>query len=111
MSINWPGDKTDPAIGISRLYVCNNIKNQAYTNTSGYCDKEVDRIFADAALESNYEKRTALYHEVQDILLDEMPMLWLFDTPSMFFHHKELFFPAYGTAENWDVMYWMKAQN
>ncbi|MBN98509.1 MAG: hypothetical protein CME16_04570 [Gemmatimonadetes bacterium] len=111
MSINWPGDKTDPAIGISRLYVCNNIKNQAYTNTSGYCDKEVDRIFAEAALESNYEKRTALYHEVQDILLDEMPMLWLFDTPSLFFHHKDLFFPAYGTAENWDVMYWTKAQD
>ena len=111
MSINWPGDKTDPAIGISRLYVCDNIKNQAYTNTSGYCDKEVDRIFAEAAQESNYEKRTALYHEVQDLLLEEMPMLWLFDTPSMFFHHKELFFPAYGTAENWDVMYWTKAQN
>ena len=111
MSINWPGDKTDPAIGVSRLYVCDNIKNQAYTNTSGYCDKEVDRIFAEAALESNYEKRTALYHEVQDILLDEMPMLWLFDTPSMFFHHKERFFPAYGTAEDWAVMGWMKAQN
>ena len=25
MSINWPGDKTDPAIGVSRLYVCDNV--------------------------------------------------------------------------------------
>ena len=111
MSINWPGDKTDPAIGVSRLYVCNNIKNQAYTNTSGYCNEKVDEIFAAAALEADLEKRAALYREVQDILLEEMPMLWLFDTPSMFFHHKDLFFPAYGTAENWDVMYWTKAQN
>ena len=49
--------------------------------------------------------------KVQDVLLEEMPMLWLFDTPSLFFHHKDLFFPAYGTAENWDVMYWKKPQN
>ena len=43
MSINWPGDKTDPAIGVSRLYVCDNIKNQAYTNTSGYCNSRSTR--------------------------------------------------------------------
>jgi peptide/nickel transport system substrate-binding protein len=110
MSINWPGDKTDPAIGVSRLYVCANIKKQAYTNTSGYCNKRVDEIFAAAALEADVEKRTELYRQVQDILLEEMPMLWLFDTPSMFFNHKDLFFPAYGTAENWDVMYWKTPQ-
>lgn len=110
MSINWPGDKTDPAIGVSRLYVCDNIKNQAYTNTSGYCNESVDKIFEAAALEPDFDKRKAMYKEVQDILLEEMPMLWLFDTPSMFFHHKDLFFPAYGTAENWDVMYWTKKQ-
>ncbi|MFK8082805.1 MAG: ABC transporter substrate-binding protein [Granulosicoccus sp.] len=110
MSINWPGDKTDPAIGVSRLYVCENIKNQAYTNTSGYCNEKVDEIFAAAALEADFTKREALYAEVQDLLLEEMPMLWLFDTPSLFFNHKDLFFPAYGTAENWDVMYWKTAQ-
>lgn len=111
MSINWPGDKTDPAIGVSRLYVCDNIKNQAYTNTSGYCNAKVDAIFAEAAAESDVEKRRALYAQVQDILLEDMPMLWLFDTPSLFFAHKDLYFPAYGTAENWDVMYWTKPQN
>lgn len=111
MSLNWPGDKTDPAIGVSRLYVCDNIKNQAYTNTSGYCNAKVDEIFAKAAVEADIEKRRQLYAEVQDILLEEMPMLWLFDTPSLFFAHKDLFFPSYGTAENWDVMYWKKAQN
>lgn len=110
MSINWPGDKTDPAIGVSRLYVCDNIKKQAYTNTSGYCNKQVDEIFAAAAAEADIDKRRALYAQVQDLLLEEMPMLWLFDTPSLFFNHKDLFFPAYGTAENWDVMYWKKPQ-
>lgn len=110
MSINWPGDKTDPAIGVSRLYVCENIKNQAYTNTSGYCNEKVDKLFAAAAVEADVEKRRTLYAEVQDVLIEDMPMLWMFDTPALFFHHKDLFFPAYGTAENWDVMYWKKAQ-
>ena len=84
MSINWPGDKIDPAIGISRLYVCDNIKNQAYTNTSGYCNKTVDDIFARAAVEPDMSKRKDLYFQVQDLLIEEMPMLWIFDTPSMF---------------------------
>ena len=111
MSINWPGDKVDPAIGVSRLYVCDNIKNQAYTNTAGYCNEQVDQLFNAAALESDFAKRRDLYAQVQDLLLEEMPMLWLFDTPAMFLNHKDLFFPAYGTAESWDVMYWKKAQN
>jgi len=111
MSINWPGDKTDPAIGVSRLYVCDNIKNQAYTNTSGYCNEKVDELFLTAALEADFDKRKALYREVQDLLIEEMPMVWLFDARTLFFHHKDLFFPAYGTAESWDVMYWKKPQD
>jgi len=110
MSINWPGDKTDPAIGVSRLYLCENIKNQAYTNTSGYCNETLDEVFAEAAAEADIEKRGALYQQAHDILMEEMPMLWMFDTPTLFFNHKDLFFPAYGTAENWDVMYWKTAQ-
>jgi len=110
MSINWPGDKTDPAIGVSRLYVCDNIKNQAYTNTSGYCNELVDEVFASAAAEADIAKRGELYQQAHDILMEDMPMLWMFDTPSLFFNHKDLFFPAYGTAENWDVMYWKTEQ-
>lgn len=111
MSLNWPGDKTDPAIGVSRLYVCDNIKNQAYTNTSGYCNEELDALFAEAAAEPDIEKRRELYHKTQDILIEDMPMLWLFDTPTLFFAHTDLFFPAYGTAEAWDEMYWEEAQD
>ena len=110
MSINWPGDKVDPAIGVSRLYLCENIKNQAYTNTSGYCNEALDEVFASAAAEADIEKRGALYQQAHDILMEEMPMLWMFDTPTLFFNHKDLFFPAYGWAENWDVMYWKTAQ-
>ena len=106
MSINWPGDKIDPAIGISRLYVCDNIKNQAYTNTSGYCNKTVDDIFARAAARTRYvEKKRSVFSSTRFVNRRNANALD-FDTPSMFFNHKDLFFPAFGTAENWDEMYW-----
>ena len=110
MSLNWPGDKVDPAVGVSRLYVCDNIKKQAYTNTSGYCNEEVDRIFAQAAEEADLDKRQALYDEVSKILIEEMPMNWLFDVVGQWFHHKDLYLPAYGWGEAWDLVYWKTPQ-
>jgi len=110
MSLNWAGDKVDPAIGVSRLYVCDNIRHQAYTNTSGYCNKELDAIYAKAALEADFNKRKALYTRAQMILLEDMPMNWLFDTLSHWFHHKDLHVPTHGYGEAWDLVYWKKAQ-
>ena len=110
MSLNWPGDKVDPAVGVSRLYVCDNIKKQAYTNTSGYCDEEVDKLFAQAAEEADFDKRQALYDKVSKILIEDMPMNWLFDVVGQWFHHKDLYLPAYGWGESWDLVYWKTPQ-
>lgn len=110
MSMNWPGDKVDPAIGVSRLYVCDNVKKQAYTNTSGYCSQKVDEIFAQAAREADLDKRQALYDEVSKILIEDMPMNWLFDIVGQWFHHEDLHLPAYGWGEAWDLVYWKKPQ-
>jgi peptide/nickel transport system substrate-binding protein len=109
-SIILSGDKVDPAVGISRLYVCDNIKHQAYTNTSGYCNKKVDELFEKGARESSFEKRKAIYDEVQSLLVEEIPMLWLVDTVGMFFNHKDLYFPSYGYVEFFDEVYWKKEQ-
>ncbi|MBW1700039.1 MAG: hypothetical protein JRH18_20095 [Deltaproteobacteria bacterium] len=103
------GDKVDPAVGIGRLYVCYNIRHQAYTNTSGYCNKEVDALFEQGARESNHEKRQAIYNEVQELLVEEMPMVWLIDSVSLFIHHKDLYYPPYGYNEFFDEIYWKKA--
>jgi peptide/nickel transport system substrate-binding protein len=65
-SIILSGDKVDPAVGISRLYVCDNIRHQAYTNTSGYCNKKVDELFEKAARETNFEKRK-VFRNVGDV--------------------------------------------
>ncbi|MFK7997305.1 MAG: ABC transporter substrate-binding protein, partial [Granulosicoccus sp.] len=72
MSINWPGDKTEPSIGVSRLYRSENIKNHAYTKTSGYCNEKVDEICAAGVLEADSGKQEVLYAEVKALLLYEM---------------------------------------
>ena len=110
MSLNWPGDKVDPAVGVSRLYVCDNIKKQAYTNTSGYCNEKVDMIFAQAAEEADLDKRQVLYDQVSEILIEDMPMNWLFDVVGQWFHHKDMFLPSYGWGESWDLVYWKTPQ-
>ena len=109
-SIILAGDKVDPAIGIGRLYRCDNIKNQAYTNTSGYCNPELDELFVQGAMEANFDKRKAIYSEAQRILLEEMPLFWLTDSTNLWFNHKDLHFPSYGYGEFWGEVYWKTPQ-
>ena len=109
-SIILAGDKVDPAIGIGRLYRCDNIKNQAYTNTSGYCNPALDELFVQGAKEADFEKRKAIYSEAQRILLEEMPLFWLTDSTNLWFNHKDLHFPPYGYGEFWGEVYWKTPQ-
>src|SRR5699024_5376803 len=51
---NWG----DPAIGVSRTYLCTNIhKCIAWANMSRYCNEKADKLFAKAASEPNAAKR------------------------------------------------------
>lgn len=70
---------TDPAIGVERLYICKNIQRLFARNVSGYCNPELDEVFAKAAKELNEEKRVALYHEAVRILCEDVPAFWLWD--------------------------------
>lgn len=69
----------DPAIGTERLYVCRNIQKLMARNASGYCNPELDEIFAAAASEVDEAKRAALYAQVQAILAEDVPHIWLWD--------------------------------
>lgn len=109
-SIILAGDKVDPAIGIGRLYDCDNVRHQAYTNTSGYCNPEVDELFARAARASEFEQRREIYNQVQALLVEEAPLFWIVDRLPIMAHHEDLYFPDYGYAERWDEVYWKKPQ-
>ncbi|MBP2228425.1 peptide/nickel transport system substrate-binding protein [Azospirillum agricola] len=70
----------DPALGVARTYISDNIrKGVLFTNTMGYSNPKVDALFASAAREIDPAKRQADYSEVQQILADELPVVWLLE--------------------------------
>lgn len=70
---NYP----DPVIGTHRLFLCKNqVKGVIFTNTGGYCNQEVDTILEQAAHETDFEKRKALYARFQKIITDDLPYIY-----------------------------------
>ncbi len=70
----------DPALGVARTYISDNIrKGVLFTNTMGYSNPKVDELFAGAAREVDTAKRQAMYSEVQQILSDDLPVVWLLE--------------------------------
>jgi peptide/nickel transport system substrate-binding protein len=77
LTFNFPYQYGDPALGVARQYISSNIvKGSPFVNNGGYSNPEVDRLFAEAA-NATSEKRPELYKKVQQILVDDLPILWL----------------------------------
>ena len=79
LTFNFLYQLGDPATGVARSYVSSNIvKGNPFGNVGSYSNPEVDRLFAEAAI-APAEKRQDLYTKVQQILADELPVLWLLE--------------------------------
>lgn len=64
----------DPVIGIQRFYWSKTIqKGVPYSNGSGYASPEMDRVLEAAQLENDPAKRRALYHEMQRLVMTDLP--------------------------------------
>jgi len=77
MQVHGFGTGPDPAIAVARTYVSSNIKPVPFANASGYSNKEVDDLFALAEKAPALKKRAEYYYKVQDILVKDLPCLWL----------------------------------
>lgn len=84
---NWG----DPVIGVHRTYVTSNIrKGVPFSNTSLYSNPRVDELANMAALETDQEKRKALYAEFQKIITEDVPLHFLHVVPYYTVHSKKL---------------------
>jgi peptide/nickel transport system substrate-binding protein len=113
--LNWTaiGDQLDPAIGMDRSFTSKNIKNIAFTNTMGYSNLEVDRLCDEARKELNFEKRKKLYHRLQEILWDELPIIWNTDVEWTTLYNKDfvgLPMDKFGLLNPLDTVYWRKGK-
>jgi len=86
LTFNFLYQLGDPATGVARSYISSNIvKGNPFGNVGGYSNPEVDKLFAEAA-NAPEERRQELYTKVQQLLAEELPVLWLLelDFPTVF---------------------------
>ncbi|MBE9606577.1 ABC transporter substrate-binding protein [Acetobacteraceae bacterium H6797] len=95
---NWDFDTTinylyqygDPTLGVARSYISTNIKKILFSNVSGYSNPKVDQLFAEGGAAAKAEDRKKAFDEVQKILVDEVPLLWLLEMSFPTIHDKKL---------------------
>lgn len=109
LALSLPGNYHDPLVGVSRMFVCDNIKNVAYANTGGYCNPEVDELFSKAAVAPDEDERKQLYSDVQKILIRDMPAIWVLENPAPLIYDNRLVNPVlsgWGPSGPMDETYW-----
>jgi peptide/nickel transport system substrate-binding protein len=71
---------SDPSIGVQRTFVSTSIrKGETFTNSMGYMNPKVDDLFAQALIETDPAKRRKEFDDVQVILHDELPVIFLME--------------------------------
>jgi peptide/nickel transport system substrate-binding protein len=107
-SYNFVYQYGDPTLGVARTYLSDNIKKITFTNTMGYANPEVDQLFNKAALESNAAERQKLFSQVQKILTEDVPVLWLMELQFPTIYDKRLrnvITTAVGPSDDFDSVY------
>ncbi|MEJ8851288.1 ABC transporter substrate-binding protein [Variovorax rhizosphaerae] len=70
----------DPAIGVARNFTSSNIaKGSPFNNVGGYSNPKADALWDSGAKEIDTEKRKAIYLELQKLLVEEVPVAWLYE--------------------------------
>ena len=84
---NWG----DPVIGVHRTYLSSNIrKGVIWSNTQQYVNARVDEVLNAAAVETDPEKRKALYAEFQQLAAADLPIYWINAMPYHTAYDKKL---------------------
>lgn len=73
-------NNADPSIGVSRMYLSTNIGDIPFSNGAGYVNPDIDALFAEAVSEADEATRASTYAEIQRILSEDLPYLWLVET-------------------------------
>ena len=72
----------DPEIGVRRMYHSSQIGPAPFTNAAAYRNPRVDALFDQAARTIDRDARGRVYREIQEVVAQELPYLWLVETPT-----------------------------
>ena len=111
-SFDFASQFMDPAMGVARTYISSNIRQGVpFTNTMGYSNPRVDELFADAATQTDPARAQAMYSEVQSILTEDVPVVWLTELEWPIFVNtrvKDVIIDANGPSSEFDQAYIVK---
>ncbi len=81
----------DPVIGVHRTYLSDNIRTDVtWSNTLAYSNNRVDKLLEEAGKEKDIEQRKRLYAEFQNVVREDLPMIWLGTMPYVTIFDKRL---------------------
>ncbi|WP_425405522.1 ABC transporter substrate-binding protein [Hwanghaeella sp.] len=70
----------DPALGVARTYVMSQIKKGSpWNNVEGYENPALESVWEAASIEPDSEKRQALYTQIQQQIVEDVPVAWLLE--------------------------------
>jgi peptide/nickel transport system substrate-binding protein len=80
MTSGWYVGMGDPTLGVQRQFVTSNIRQGIpFNNVAQYSDSENDRLWAQAAVETDAAKRAELFHAIQRKLVEDSPIIWIME--------------------------------
>jgi peptide/nickel transport system substrate-binding protein len=89
-TINFVYQFGDPTLGVERTYVSSNIQRVTFTNTGGYANPQVDALFLQARQAAAAADRQRAFSEVQRILVEDVPQVWLTELAFPTIHDRRL---------------------
>jgi peptide/nickel transport system substrate-binding protein len=72
----------DPEIGVRRMYHSSQIGAAPFTNAAAYRNERVDALFDQASRTVDRDRRSPIYRQIQEIVVQELPYFWLVETPT-----------------------------
>ena len=80
LTSNWIQTLADPVIGVHRLYHSKSIKpGTVFVNDSRWSSPETDKLMDEATVETEPEKRAAIYHEFQKKVVEASPLVYVLE--------------------------------
>jgi peptide/nickel transport system substrate-binding protein len=71
----------DPTVSVTPRYHSNQIRRAPFVNGMGYSNPEVDALFDRETAITNAAERSQVWHDIQRILMRDLPALPLFELP------------------------------
>ena len=72
----------DPEIGVRRMYHSSQIGPAPFTNAAAYRNPRVDALFDEASRSVERDRRSRVYRQIQEIVVQDLPYFWLVETVS-----------------------------